>query len=142
MDEIEKLMVEYVQTGCIFADRWAAETDTIKEDLPPGFTDYLATLAARQAWPEDSEQFVRPIANRLTEHRRAIQLAKDAAEPTSGKRFALEKREAEIDELSRTWSRLAGSGCTIIDRLAARRLVAQMSIYSEIGPPCKPKETS
>ncbi|WPY94430.1 hypothetical protein T8T21_15190 [Limimaricola variabilis] len=123
MDDIETLMIDYVQFGRIFADRWKAMNlaDEI-EDLPGGIDLYVRRLETRRACPEEGEDVAAMLPRQLQAVRKATLAAKDAADPTSGERISLDKKLNDIGELCRAWQKLSALRGSILDRKAARML--------------------
>ncbi|MGR3631592.1 MAG: hypothetical protein ACU0A8_05675 [Limimaricola soesokkakensis] len=123
MDDIEKMMFDYVQFGRIFADRWKAMNLAGEiEDLPGGIDLYVRRLESRRARPEEGEDVIAMLPRQLQAVRRATLAAKDAADPTSGERISLDKKLNDIGELCRAWQELSALRGSILDRRAAQML--------------------
>lgn len=129
MDDIETMMFNYVQLGRVFAGNWKAMNLAAEiEVLPDGMDAYLRRLEARRALPEEGEDIACALTGQLRTVQKSMLAAKDAADPTSGERFALDTKLNKLSDLRRMWNELAAVRGAILDRRAARELANLLAL--------------
>lgn len=127
MDSIEKLAVDYISTGRIFAALWAANEPHLQDVRIDGKTKvYLRRLAERAADPSEGDDILDDLADVLSAQRPLLRDAFDAAEAGSRARAVADRNWHAVGRLLDRLRELQVAADLVLDRAAGERLCASL----------------
>lgn len=127
MDSIEKLAVDYITAGRIFAALWAANQSHLQDlSVDEPTKAYIQRLAERAADPREGDDILDDLAEALSAQRPLLRDTFDAAEAGSKARAVADRNLHAVGRLLDRLRELQVAADLVLDRAAGERLCASL----------------